>query len=108
MTEQEKQMEQEDDKALAVSIAGLCFPFIVAAQSMLTHDYSAEPYTFGCFLIWLFAGCVPGSLLGAIALIMNRGQKKSLVRLLGILPVVFLCIGILLLVLTDSVQTNMP
>lgn len=104
--EKEEQMEQEENRALAVSIAGLCFPFVAALQSMLTHDYGAEPYTLGLFLIWLFAGCVPGSLLGVIALIMNRKQEKRLTRLLGILPIVFLCLGIVLLILVDSAQKN--
>lgn len=102
--EQEKQVGQDENKALAVSIAGLCFPFVVALQSMLAHDYGAEPYTLGLFLMGLFAGCVPGSLLGVIALIMNRKQKKRLATLLSILPIVFLCAGIVLLMLMDSGQ----
>lgn len=95
MAESLEQRVGQDNRALSVSIAGLCFPVVIVIQGML-HAYGMESY-----LLWMFAmdivlGLIPGSILGVIALIMNRKQKRKLVKVLGVLPIILLFTGILL------------
>lgn len=66
---------------LILSIMALCPPFITVPIMLQIEPEKTEAIAFGLLLGWLI-----GSILGAVALILNRKQKRKLVIILSVLP----------------------
>jgi len=66
---------------LILSIMALCPSFITIPIMLQIEPEDTEAILFGLLL-----GCLIGSILGAIALILNRKQRQSIVIIFSILP----------------------
>lgn len=91
-----------EEAAFALSVTASCFPFIFLVFSFFE---TAEPYNYLVFLSYVIEGCLVGSILGILALIGNRHQKRIKTYILALFPI---CLLFLALIVDSVYSRNMP